>query len=96
MNVLRYIASTGSTLAIYEAIPLLRRSSYDIIYCHFGPNGNRGRPLREVGVLEGKLITTFHGFDITVYIHKYGKNMYDRLFDTGDLFFQSAISGDNG
>ncbi|MCD4669853.1 MAG: glycosyltransferase [Actinomycetia bacterium] len=86
MNVLRYIASTGSTLAIYEAIPLLRRPSYDIIHCHFGPNGNRGRLLREVGVLEGKLITTFHGFDITVYLHKYGKNMYDRLFDTGDFF----------
>ena len=86
LNVFKYGRSAASMSLLYEAIPLLGRSSYDIIHCHFGPNGNRGTLLREVGVLEGKLITTFHGFDITVHLHKHGENMYDRLFDTGDLF----------
>jgi len=86
MCILRYIVSTGSTLAFYEAIPLLQRPPYDIVHCHFGPNGNRGRLLRELGVLQGKLITTFHGFDLTIHLQKQGENIYNQLFDTGDLF----------
>ena len=86
LNILKYAWSAASTRLLYEAIPLVGRSSYDIIHCHFGPNGNRGRLLRDLGLLEGKLITIFHGFDITKLLQKQGKNIYDRLFDTGDLF----------
>jgi colanic acid/amylovoran biosynthesis glycosyltransferase len=86
LNVVKYGKSAASMSLLYEAIPLVGRSSYDIIHCHFGPNGNRGRLLRDFGFLEGKLITTFHGFDITKLLQKQGKNIYDRLFDTGDIF----------
>ena len=86
LNVVKYGKSAASMSLLYEAIPLFGRSSYDIIHCHFGPNGNRGVLLREVGVLEGKLITTFHGFDITVLLQRQGKNIYNKLFDAGDLF----------
>jgi colanic acid/amylovoran biosynthesis glycosyltransferase len=71
---------------LHEAIPLLHCPPYDIIHCHFGPNGTRAQFLRELGVLQGKLITTFHGFDITVFLNTRDKNVYNLLFDAGDLF----------
>lgn len=59
---------------------------YDVIHCHFGPEGTRGAAMRHVGILEGKVVTTFHGFDMSRYLQISGPNVYDRLFQTGDLF----------
>lgn len=61
-------------------------SSYDIIHCHFGPNGERGLMLRDIGAIRGKLVTAFHGFDISLYLRQEGVDVYKRLFDAGDLF----------
>jgi colanic acid/amylovoran biosynthesis glycosyltransferase len=62
------------------------RSSYDVIYCHFGPNGLMGALMREMGILQGKLVTVFHGADVTLYLRKLGEDTYGWLFQTGDLF----------
>ena len=59
--------------------------SCDIVHCHFGPNGNLGAWLKNLGVIEGKLITTFHAYDISSFL-KEGEHVYDALFETGDLF----------
>ena len=39
--------------------------SFDVILCHFGQNGVVANKLRHIGVLEGKIATIFHGFDIS-------------------------------
>lgn len=70
----------------YIAIPFLSRKPYDIIHCHFGPNGLKAALLKKLGLIEGKIITSFHGYDITQYIHKSAKNPYKVLFEVGDLF----------
>ena len=71
----------------YSAAPFFqRKASYDIIHCHFGQNGLKGALLRRAGVIRGKLITTFHGFDISGYIDRHGHRIYNPLFSTGDLF----------
>jgi colanic acid/amylovoran biosynthesis glycosyltransferase len=81
----------SSLKLLYQVIPLLRqRTSYDIIHCHFGINAWKGSLLREIDASQGKLITTYYGFDISWYIQTFGENIYKRLFDTGDLFL--AIS----
>ena len=69
---------------IYELFPFLNKE-FDILYCHFGPNGILGSHLKEIG-LDGKLITTFHGYDMTSYIISNGKKVYNNLFINGDLF----------
>jgi colanic acid/amylovoran biosynthesis glycosyltransferase len=46
-----------------NAFPLAPSRSYDVIHCHFGRVGQRGAFLRELGFFQGKLLTTFHGFD---------------------------------
>lgn len=74
---LPYLASP-----FFHAFP----QNYDIIHCHFGPNGIKGLALKRMGLITGKLITSFHGYDITKYISKYGATVYHQLFAQGDLF----------
>jgi colanic acid/amylovoran biosynthesis glycosyltransferase len=66
--------------------PFLKRGPYDIIHCHFGPNGLIGSRLKSIGIFKGKLITSFHAYDLTSYIGKKDKEIYKRLFEVGDLF----------
>ena len=86
LNVFKYGKNAVSLTLLYAAIPLLRKQPYDIIHCHFGPVGLKGALLRDIGTLQGKLITTFHGFDLTTYLQKYGERIQDLLFNKGDLF----------
>lgn len=80
-------ASLPRIVLPYILIPFLKNKQYDIIHCHFGPNGLKGALLKKSGFFTGKLITAFHGYDITQYIKDYSQNnQYQKLFDSGDLF----------
>jgi colanic acid/amylovoran biosynthesis glycosyltransferase len=68
----------------------LERSVYDMIHCHFGPVGIFGQHLREIGALEGPLLTTFHGYDIGYYIRHHGAGAYAELFRKGEAFTCSS------
>ena len=59
---------------------------YDVIHCHFGPNGINAAVLRDLGIIQGSVYTTFHGYDMTVYPKNKGENIYDYLFKEGDKF----------
>ena len=80
------IKHKANTKIFSAIIPFLDKRPYDIIHCHFGPNGIFGVMLRDVGITGGKVVTTFHGQDISAYVKKYGNNVYDTLFRKGDLF----------
>ena len=77
----------GKSLRIlYVIVPFLNKGPYDVVHCHFGPNGNTGVFLREVGIFKGKVITTFYGYDISRHIREQGEDAYEYLFSKGDLF----------
>lgn len=59
--------------------------SYDIVYCHFGTNGLKAAQLKNIGAVRGKLITVFHGGDISSYLQKAGERAYNDLFKMLDL-----------
>lgn len=87
LNVFKYQEQYGSLTLLYAVVPFLsKRPSYDIIHCHFGPNGLKGKFLREIGAIQGKLITTFYGYDVNAFPAQYGEDIYKPLFDQGDLF----------
>ena len=86
LNVFKYGGDALSLKLLYAVIPFLDKGPYDIIHCHFGPNGNLGILLREVGAVKGKIITTFHGYDMSSFIISNGNNVYNKLFLNGDLF----------
>lgn len=80
----------------YWAIPILEGQPYDVVHCHFGPCGLTGAQLKLLGLFKGKLITSFHGYDITTFIQSHNnklsnqlfesKNIYQKLFKIGDVF----------
>lgn len=57
----------------------------DVLLCHFGPNGKVGALIKQVGI-KAKIVTIFHGYDMTTYIEKNDKGIYSELFKYGDLF----------
>jgi colanic acid/amylovoran biosynthesis glycosyltransferase len=67
-------------------LPFLARAPYDVIHCHFGPNGMLGIELRDLGVTRAPIVTQFHGYDISSYVRGKGENVYRHLFAKGDLF----------
>ena len=88
LNVLRLGRDAASLNAFYRTLIFLNEGSHecDIVHCHFGPNGDLGALLKSVGAVRGKVVTTFHGYDLSNYLRAKGSNAYDSLFRTGDLF----------
>ncbi|WP_162150086.1 glycosyltransferase [Saccharicrinis fermentans] len=48
----------------YDVLSFIHPAKFDIIHCHFGPNASKVAMIRQLGILQGKLICTFHGHDI--------------------------------
>ena len=89
LMVIKSEKKAASLSFLYQITTFLSRGgihSHDIVHCHFGPNGNLGAWLKDLGIIEGKFVTTFHGYDVSRYVKEKGSNVYDFLFKTGDLF----------
>jgi len=84
LNFFSYGREALSLALFYKVVLYITAGRFDIIHCHFGPNGNLGALLKELGI-KGKLITMFHGYDIRQGIKK-GGGIYDKLFKYGDCF----------
>ncbi|MFH7030170.1 MAG: glycosyltransferase [Heteroscytonema crispum UTEX LB 1556] len=98
LNFFKYGKRCVNLRMLYSVIPFLDAQPYDIIHCQFGlyaycPFGHyafEGMVLRDIGAIQGKLITSFRGYDISWYIQKYGENVYKPLFDRGDFFLTNC------
>ncbi|MGM0577628.1 MAG: glycosyltransferase [Myxococcota bacterium] len=67
------------------ALPLLRAEPFDVVHCHFGPLGRTAARLKQAGVLTGRLVVSFHGFDVNSYVKRNGPDVYRRMFPWVDL-----------
>jgi colanic acid/amylovoran biosynthesis glycosyltransferase len=68
-----------------EAIQCQDYAPFDVVHCHFGPNGIRAAALRKIGAIRTRtLVTSFYGYDVSEFIR--GRNPYSRLFRQGELF----------
>jgi colanic acid/amylovoran biosynthesis glycosyltransferase len=85
LNLLSYKRKKISLGLLCEIGPFLNKD-FDILYCHFGPTGIKGAMIKNTGLIDCKLLTSFHGFDMSTYILKKGKNVYNFLFNIGDAF----------
>lgn len=88
LNFAKFGRDASSLSIFFKIIPFVKNDLHkdDIVHCHFGQNGILAAFLKDIGVIKGKLVTTFHGFDISKTINMKGKDIYDHLFKTGDLF----------
>ena len=90
LNFFKYGRTAYSLRLFYQAIGLLGDRSYDIVHCQFGLLGRLALIYRDCGLLQGKLITTFRGFDISSLIERQGSHIYARLFAEGDFFLANC------
>lgn len=69
-------------LAAFAAGQLPR---FDAVLAHFGPQGLLADWLRRLGVLQGPIATVFHGFDVSGFVDRNGRDVYRGLFERGAL-----------
>lgn len=89
INFIKYQEQALSLTLLFSSYALLmlkKEKSFDVIHAHFGPNGKLAIFLKDLGLIDGKVITAFHGFDISAYLKSHSRNTYDYLFKNGDLF----------
>jgi len=91
LDIFKYGRKAASLTLLFQIIPFLEKGPYDIVHCHFGPCGNFGALLKDLKATKGKIITTFHGYDLSKYLHSSKNGVYEYLFGKGDLFL--PISG---
>ena len=83
LNLFKYKTDSLSLFLLYATVSFLD-SEFDIINCHFGPNGIAGINLKEIGI-KGKVVTVFHGIDMSRYVSEKGNKVYEKLFLECDL-----------
>lgn len=69
---------------LFSAEIFMEHGHYDIVHCIYGSNGGIGILHKEAGIIDGKLITSFHGFDMSERI--LNSRLYTKLKKKGDLF----------
>lgn len=79
----RHGRDAWSLQALFRTASFLRIGEPDVVLCHFGPNGVRALPM--LGSRE-KLVTFFHGYDLSTVLRGEAPGFYQRLFERGDLF----------
>lgn len=89
LNFFKYGKQALSLWLLYTVIPKFDRQ-YDIIHCQFGTQSYRGMSFRTINAPKAKLITTFRGDDISRFVRERGKNVYKKLFKTGNLFLANC------
>jgi colanic acid/amylovoran biosynthesis glycosyltransferase len=90
LNVMRGGMQSVSLRLLYTAVPLLGRGRYDIVHCQFGTTGLQGQLLRSIGALNGRLVVTFRGLDISQHVKQFGHTVYNELFAGGDFFLTNC------
>lgn len=80
LNVVRFGKEAASLRMLYHITPFLEHGPYDIIHAHFGTSGLLAASLQQTGALQGKLITTFYGHDISSYVQEHGPTVYADVF----------------
>ncbi len=89
LNALRKLVKDVPEVSFAAALFTLRglrsRPQADLIYAHFGPNGQIAATLKAAKFIDIPVVTVFHGFDVTVINKKWGPSYYQTLFKHGAL-----------
>lgn len=62
----------------------------DVVHAQFGPLGAVAAVLRDAGVLDAPLVTSFRGYDLSWSLRRHGRDVYRHLLARGDLFLASC------
>lgn len=85
LNVRKYGRAAASLVHLHTVASFLQQEPYDLVHCQFGGLGLTGLDLLRQGVIDGKLVTSFRGSDITTHLAA-RRGRYRELYAEGDHF----------
>ena len=82
-----------NALVLHRVVQFYNISDFEVFHCQYGNNGLIAAWLKELGLLKGKIITTFHGYDAhsndpnfrRIYSNLSTRNWAPLLFKHSDL-----------
>jgi colanic acid/amylovoran biosynthesis glycosyltransferase len=87
INVFRLGKSAALLGHLFHGAPFLTNvCNYDIIHCQFPNNGELAVSLRQKGIVRGKIVTSFHGYNRPNFQNEKMWELYPRLAMEGELF----------
>ncbi len=89
LNIFQYGKQSFFLWLLYSLIPNFNKN-YDIIHCQFGHLSFRAMAFQVMNAPQAKLITIFRGYDISTFVAKKGRDIYGKLFKTGDFFLANC------
>lgn len=63
LNFLKHGKKALDLSLFFNAQPFLFNNQFDIVHCHFGNVGNIVQKVKQAGLLNGKVVVSFHGFE---------------------------------
>lgn len=81
----KYGRNALSLQLLYWIEPFINKK-FDLIHCHFGNAANDFLIIKEILGLRQKIVTTFYGFDVSLFFKQKPANYYDKLKEVSSLF----------
>jgi len=91
LNIFKYGRDALSLRLLFHIAPFLEKGPFDIVHCQYGTLGLRALPLKRIGAINCKMVTSIRGFDITSFYQERPR-IYDELFREADLFLPVSRS----
>ena len=85
LNCRRYGRYASSLALLYRAATWISHGRHDVLHCQFGSVGASVLPLRQIGAVSGRLVTSFRGSDASVDLPA-RPALYRELFHQGEYF----------
>lgn len=90
LNPLAYRRSVLDLASLYQAAILRNGGRYDILHCQFATLGEFVLKHKRAGLLGGRLVVHFRGYDISEVVETCGPHVYDDLFAEADYFIANC------
>lgn len=87
VNPIQHARFATSFRLLYQVTPFFTSKRYDIVHCHFGQVGVALARMQRMGLMEGKLVVTFYGFDVSQQPKIEPHGYYDNLFKQASRCF---------
>lgn len=85
-NPLVYRRSIKNLSPLYQAAMFRNGRDYDILHCQFATLGEFVLKHKRAGLLGGKMVIHFRGYDISQVVKACGPRVYEKLFAGADYF----------
>ncbi|NIA67729.1 colanic acid biosynthesis glycosyltransferase WcaL [Pelagibius litoralis] len=85
-----YRRNWSDLTAVYQARVIAEPGEYDILHCQFATLAEYVVKHRRAGILKGRLVVHFRGYDISEVVQRFGPDVYDYLWSAADRFIANC------